>query len=91
MVFGRKKKKEAKRISFDDPEEEEVEEDFEDVEVPKPVRKKAKVERIEPTSSSMWEVKELAIQTEKVIFNNETGKAIDLHAAVAEILNRTEG
>jgi hypothetical protein len=105
MVFGRKKKekKEVERIDYDtEPEEsdEEGSEEEQDTEDFEEVREKAReYDRLKnelkpaskiPALPETWVVKDIPIQSEKVLFNQKTNKAIDLHSAIAKILNFLE-
>ena len=43
-----------------------------------------------PELPSTWAVQDVPIQSERVIVNQKTNKAYDLHSAIAELLERTE-
>jgi len=101
MVFGKKKKlkQETKRIEYEPSNEddesieeeyeesnEEVEEEREEMEEPKQMKPIST-----PKLPDTWTVRDVPIQSEKVLFNQKTNKAIDLHTAIAKILNLLEG
>lgn len=99
-MFNKKKKKkidDVKKVTFDEEQEdfevgeEEIEEDvIEPVAPAKKTRPKAVPSNIKKTEEEIWVVKEVPVQTERVLYNQQTKKALDLYSAMAEILNRTE-
>lgn len=96
------KKKQAKRVDFEqqEPEDEVLDEsdlypesDIPPVPKPIPQRQPTK-QRVQPQQqvepSPVWIVHDTPTETQRVIVNTQERKAYDLYSAIVEILNRTE-
>ncbi|HUU89112.1 MAG TPA: hypothetical protein VMX17_15360 [Candidatus Glassbacteria bacterium] len=98
MVYRKKKKEEAERIDFEEQNEldEESEEEVEDIDELRNKLKSLEEEKKKLQSSKLpqlpetWIVRDIPTQSERVLFNQKTNKAIDLHSAIATILNKIE-
>ena len=81
MVFGKKKKKVEEEV------EEEVEDDSEEEDDSQEESVKAKNPKIK---KGVWQVAEVPTQTAQVIVNKNTNEQLDVHTALAKVLNEVE-
>ena len=96
----RKKKKEVKKLVAEEQvgknpieelaEETRIEEAKKPVEVEQ-LKPKLKLKTEEETDDEdVWEIREVATQFQRVVYNKETKKAISVDEAIVELLNRTQ-
>lgn len=91
-----KRKKEIKRIDYDNFDDEELEEELEDQDLeeeqPLPKKKRAIAQPTPqiPDLPSGYVVKQVSVQTQPVVVNQKTNKQMDIYQALAEILNKLD-